>query len=60
MSSEIVIPTSGRPSLRAVLDAVGPEGLLVVDDRRDRSAPLPVSGVRVLTGPARGPAAGAT
>jgi histidinol-phosphate phosphatase family protein len=37
---EIVIPTSGRSSLRAVLDAIGPERVIVVDDRRDRTRPL--------------------
>lgn len=57
MSYEIVIPTSGRPSLATLVDAIGPDGVIVVDDRRDRSHPLPVSGVRVLAGPARGPAA---
>ncbi|RKQ93901.1 HAD superfamily hydrolase (TIGR01509 family) [Solirubrobacter pauli] len=58
MSYEIVIPTSGRASLAAVLDAIGPgDDVIVVDDRRDRSHPLPVSGARVLAGPARGPAA---
>lgn len=58
MTYEIVIPTSGRPSLAALLDAIGPgDDVIVVDDRRDRSHPLPVSGARVLAGPARGPAA---
>jgi histidinol-phosphate phosphatase family protein len=43
---EIVIPTSGRESLGAVLDALAagtgpaPERVLLVDDRRDRSQPL--------------------
>ena len=42
MSYEIVIPTSGRDSLAALLDAIGPEGVIVVDDRRDRAQPLPL------------------
>lgn len=57
MRYEIVIPTSGRRSLAAVLDAIGPEGVIVVDDRRERTTPLPGSGTRVIAGPARGPAA---
>lgn len=66
----VVIPTVGRPSLAVVLDALaaGPDPLcgevLVVDDRRQRTSPLvqhvPLAlagSVRVLSGPARGPAA---
>ncbi|MGI5240840.1 glycosyltransferase family 2 protein [Dactylosporangium sp. CA-139066] len=60
----IVVPTLGRPSLRALLDALSalPPAveLLLVDDRRDRAAPLP-GGAKVLTGRAQagrgGPAA---
>lgn len=66
---DIVVPTIGRPSLAALLDAlaaqsVAPEGtVLVVDDRRDRSSPLPRAtagsglDVRVVDGSAAGPAA---
>lgn len=58
MSFEIVIPSAGRPSLAALLDAIGAEGVIVVDDRRERRVPLEVpAGVRVVPGPARGPAA---
>ena len=56
MSVAIVIPTSGRASLHALLDAIGTEDVIVVDDRRDRSVPLDVD-ARVVPGPARGPAA---
>jgi len=58
----VVVPTVGRPSLAAVLDAL-PRPLpaavevLVVDDRPDRGEPLAVPGdVTVVAGPARGPA----
>ncbi|MFC7272791.1 glycosyltransferase family 2 protein [Paractinoplanes rhizophilus] len=59
MSCTIVIPTVGRPSLARLLAALDrPADVLVVDDRRDRSAELGVPGwVTVLPGPARGPAA---
>ncbi|HEX6022174.1 MAG TPA: HAD-IIIA family hydrolase [Solirubrobacter sp.] len=67
MNYEIVIPTSGRASLATLLDAIGPEGVIVVDDRHDRTTPLldPTApsaaasrlAVRVVAGPARGPAA---
>ena len=58
MSYEIVIPTSGRPSLNALLGVIGLRDVIVVDDRRDRAQPLPAPpGVRVVAGPARGPAA---
>jgi histidinol-phosphate phosphatase family protein len=68
---DVVIPTAGRAALGALLPALAagdgplPEGVLLVDDRVDRSAPLvggrhlgPLVGrVFVLPGPARGPAA---
>ena len=57
MSYEIVIPTSGRPSLDALLDAIGSEDVIVVDDRRERSEPLTTRDVNIVAGPARGPAA---
>jgi len=57
----VVVPTLGRSSLTALLERVpaGPDReVLVVDDRLDRTDPLPVPpGVRVIAGPARGPAA---
>ncbi len=66
----VVIPTVGRPSLLALLDALAtggtpaPREVLVVDDRRRPSSPLlervpvPLAGsVRVLPGSGRGPAA---
>ena len=60
----IVIPTLGRPSLAALLHALGPlpQGmeLVIVDDRPDRSLPLelpPVPPARVVPGRAAGPAA---
>ena len=60
MSYEIVIPTSGRDSLAALLDAIGPEGVIVVDDRRDRAHPLPLgAAVPALSGPASAAAPGA-
>jgi glycosyltransferase involved in cell wall biosynthesis len=56
----IVVPTLGRPSLGALLaalDGLPPDvELLLVDDRRDRAAPLP-GAAKVLTGRAAGPAA---
>jgi hypothetical protein len=58
MASEVtvVVPTLGRPSLHALLAALGGRvDVLVVDDRADRSTPLGVPGA--LPGPARGPAA---
>jgi histidinol-phosphate phosphatase family protein len=57
---EIVIPTAGRPSLRVLLAALegAEERIVVVDDRARPGAPLDVDGrVRVVRGPARGPAA---
>jgi histidinol-phosphate phosphatase family protein len=56
VSYAIVIPTSGRESLARLLEAIGPEGVIVVDDRRDRLRPLPVA-ARVVAGEGRGPAA---
>jgi histidinol-phosphate phosphatase family protein len=63
MSFDVVIPTSGRPSLAHLLEALdradgGPRRLIVVDDRRDQGTPLPVpESVEVVPGAARGPAA---
>jgi histidinol-phosphate phosphatase family protein len=64
---EVVIPTAGRPGLRALLAALAagdgppPDRVLVIDDRADRPSPLdlgrPALLVRVLAGEARGPAA---
>jgi GT2 family glycosyltransferase len=59
----VVVPTVGRPSLRALLDALASQRcdgleILVVDDRPGGGPPLDVPGfVRVLRGPAAGPAA---
>ena len=65
MSFDVVVPTVGRDSLLRLLEALAagstpvPGRVLLVDDRRDRSRPLPVSGfqVEVLGGRAGGPAA---
>ncbi len=58
MSYEIVIPTSGRPSLAALLDVLGPDRVIVVDDRADHGRPLDLGpDVRVVPGAGRGPAA---
>lgn len=70
MTYDIVVPTLGRPSLRTLLRSVAeaagplPERVVIVDDRRDRTAPLDVDGLgeigarmRVVTGAAAGPAA---
>jgi len=67
---DVVIATSGRPTLARLLAALEPfaaddpaaasgrHRVIVVDDRRRRSAPLAVpAGVEVARGPARGPAA---
>jgi histidinol-phosphate phosphatase family protein len=65
---EVVVPTSGRSSLRALLDGLAagdgpwPDRVILVDDRGSSGgAPLPVPDlpvpVTVLRGPARGPAA---
>ena len=60
----IVVPTLGRPSLGALLRALGPlpDGmeLLIVDDRQDRRTPIelaPDTPARVVAGRAAGPAA---
>jgi hypothetical protein len=60
----IVVPTLGRPSLAALLHALGPlphdMEILIVDDRPDRDVPLelpPALPARVVTGRAAGPAA---
>jgi histidinol-phosphate phosphatase family protein len=65
MSFDVVVPTVGRESLVRLLEALAsgsvpvPGRVLVVDDRRDRGRPLPVSGfqVEVIPGRAAGPAA---
>lgn len=68
---DLVVPTTGRPSLRALLDALaaasGPLAgrVLLVDDRPEPEGPLPTAGlpprlaerVEVLRGRAAGPAA---
>jgi HAD superfamily hydrolase (TIGR01662 family) len=64
---DLVIPTVGRPSLGRLLGALAaaegpaPGAVLVVDDRRQPDPPLPPPPpglrVRVLRGPAAGPAA---
>lgn len=55
----VVIPTIGRPSLRATLAALGADvPAVVVDDRPDGGAPLEVpQHVRVVRSGGRGPAA---
>jgi hypothetical protein len=57
----VVVPTLGRPSLGELLERVpvAPDReVLVVDDRPDRTDALRVPvGVRVVAGPAKGPAA---
>jgi glycosyltransferase involved in cell wall biosynthesis len=67
----VVVPTLGRPSLAGLLDALAPADgvlampieLVLVDDRRDRSTPLPpvppvlAPVTRVVAGTAAGPAA---
>jgi histidinol-phosphate phosphatase family protein len=72
MSFDVVVPTVGRDSLARLLDGLAassgppPGRVLLVDDRRDRAAPLlggrPVPArlagrVRVVAGRAAGPAA---
>jgi histidinol-phosphate phosphatase family protein len=57
---EVVIPSAGRPSLGALLDALDGihDRVVVVDDRARAGEPLEVpADVRVVRGPARGPAA---
>ncbi|TCJ16835.1 HAD-IIIA family hydrolase [Rubrobacter taiwanensis] len=68
-AADIVIPTCGRPQLRELLRALAagseqpPGRILVVDDRKRTSGPLPRpprklrERVEVIRGPARGPAA---
>ena len=63
MTFDVVVPTVGRDSLRPLLEALAaadgppPGRVLVVDDRRDRSRGLGVSGVEVVAGRGAGPAA---
>ena len=62
MTFDVVVPTVGRDSLLRLLDALGSGSgrVLLVDDRRDRSRPLPVPdgvSVEVVPGRAAGPAA---
>ena len=65
MSFDVVVPTVGRDSLVRLLEALAagsvpvPGRVLLVDDRRDRSRPLPLPGfeVEVIGGRAAGPAA---
>jgi len=65
MSFDVVVPTVGRKSLVRLLEALAggspgvPGRVLVVDDRRDRGRPLPLSGFQaeVIPGRAAGPAA---
>jgi histidinol-phosphate phosphatase family protein len=62
---DIVVPTSGRPTLARLLEALAagdgpaPERVIVVDDRRAPEGRLlePQPHVQVVRGPARGPAA---
>jgi HAD superfamily hydrolase (TIGR01662 family) len=57
---DIVVPTTGRASLRRLLDALRRDGvdrILVVDDRARGGPPLDAGGARVIRGPGRGPAA---
>ena len=62
--ADVVVPTVGRPSLTALLGALGPfpGRVLVVDDRPDPDGDLPAAAdighhVEVLRGRAAGPAA---
>ncbi len=60
MTVEVVIPSAGRPTLPALVDSLRGLDVILVDDRRDAVVPLldPVPPhVRVVRGPARGPAA---
>ncbi|HEX7148309.1 MAG TPA: HAD-IIIA family hydrolase [Actinomycetota bacterium] len=63
MTFDVVVPTVGRDSLQLLLEALAgadgpsPGRVLVVDDRRDRSRALPVTGVEVVAGRGAGPAA---
>jgi histidinol-phosphate phosphatase family protein len=57
-SFSVVVPTVGRPSLSALLDALAGLPVVVVDDRPVADPPLEVpAGVRVVTSGGRGPAA---
>lgn len=60
----LVVPTIGRPSLSRLLEALAPQlagsgiQVLVVDDRRDPSSPLPLPAfATALSGRGNGPAA---
>src|SRR5579884_2583947 len=67
---DLVIPTIGRPSLTALLHSLAqahgplPHRILLIDDRRDISTPLPTDGIAphiaeritVIRGKAAGPA----
>jgi histidinol-phosphate phosphatase family protein len=64
LAVDLVIPTTGRPSLATLLRTLResrgprPRRMIVVDDRRRAQRPLDLlAGVEVLRGPARGPAA---
>jgi histidinol-phosphate phosphatase family protein len=60
MSHEIVIASAGRPSLDTLITALAgaEQRIVVVDDRRGDGEPLALpAAVRVIPGPARGPAA---
>lgn len=67
LDCSVVIPTTGRDSLRALLSALAagigpaPHEVIVVDDRRDARTPLPIASasppVRVLRSGGHGPAA---
>jgi histidinol-phosphate phosphatase family protein len=60
VSFEVVVPSAGRPSLTVLLTALDGvrDKVVVVDDRGGSGEPLEVpAGVRVVRGPARGPAA---
>jgi hypothetical protein len=71
MNVELVIPTIGRPSLAVLLSALErcagprPAAIVLVDDRRDRTRPLPLGDhaaafralLHVVAGRAAGPAA---
>jgi HAD superfamily hydrolase (TIGR01662 family) len=70
-SADVVIPTIGRQSLAALVAALDradgslPGRVILVDDRKDRSTPLPIghpssdltARLRLLPGPGAGPAA---
>src|SRR4051794_20231888 len=49
LAYDIVVPTTGRPSLQRLLDALGaaeglpPRALILVDDRRDPGGSLPAT-----------------